>query len=299
MGTRTTASASARSSSRRPHASLPNTHAVGRARSGTPSGAVPATSSRSSRSCAPAPSAASTASPAARNASIAGARSTPVTTGRWNSEPAVDRTTLGLCTSTLCAVSTTASAPTASAARITVPAFPGSRTWARTATSRGGPREHRSEGVRREGRDRDDLLGVRAHRGEHLGRPDVHPDVALARGVDDLRVALRRRGGDVHVLHVRGGHGLAHRLRALDDEPPRALAHGPSGQRAHGLDALGAGVGQDLVGHGDIMPGVRRSPRRVRGLRGLRVLRAAARPRGGGTGGRAQRRTRVTQPSAR
>jgi hypothetical protein len=49
-------------------------------------------------------------------------------TGKWNSEPADARTVFGLYTSTDVAENTTASAPAASADRITVPAFPGSRT---------------------------------------------------------------------------------------------------------------------------------------------------------------------------
>ena len=53
IGTRTTASASARSASGRPHASLPNTQAVGPARSGA--APDPAASSRSSRSSGPGP----------------------------------------------------------------------------------------------------------------------------------------------------------------------------------------------------------------------------------------------------
>ncbi len=64
-------------------------------------------------------------------------RSAPSTTGRWNSDPAVERTVLGLYKSTLEAVSTTASAPAESAARRIVPALPGSLTSTITATSRG------------------------------------------------------------------------------------------------------------------------------------------------------------------
>src|SRR5690606_14485345 len=135
IGTRTAASARARSVSGRPHASLPNSHVVGAARSGADP--LPAVSSSSSRSRSPRPSAARIVSPAPRSSGAASASSTPVTTGRWNSEPALERTTLGLCTSTLSAVTTTSSAPAASAARITVPALPGSRTRARSATRRG------------------------------------------------------------------------------------------------------------------------------------------------------------------
>src|SRR4051812_48541336 len=51
--------------------------------------------------------------------------------------PALARTHFGLCTSTLASLSTTPPAPAASAARTTVPALPGSRTCARTATSAG------------------------------------------------------------------------------------------------------------------------------------------------------------------
>ena len=55
--------------------------------------------------------------PAARTRAEAPRRSgTPVTIGRWNSEPAVDRTTLGAWTSTEASLTRTASAPAASAA---------------------------------------------------------------------------------------------------------------------------------------------------------------------------------------
>ena len=50
------------------------------------------------------------------------------TTGRWNEDPALDRTTFGSHGSTQEPVSTTASPPNASAERIMLPRFPGSRT---------------------------------------------------------------------------------------------------------------------------------------------------------------------------
>ena len=77
--------------------------------------------------------------PAARSAAtVAADGSSPVTTGRWNSEPAEARTHLRVVGVDRClASSTTPSAPAASAARRTVPALPGSRTWASTATRRG------------------------------------------------------------------------------------------------------------------------------------------------------------------
>ena len=53
------------------------------------------------------------------------------------SQPTEARTAFPLYGSTESPARTTASAPAASAARITEPAFPGSRTSARTATSRG------------------------------------------------------------------------------------------------------------------------------------------------------------------
>ena len=56
------------------------------------------------------------------------------TTGRWNSEPAVERITFGLKMSTQSSTSTTPAQPAASAERITVPALPGSRTCQNAAT---------------------------------------------------------------------------------------------------------------------------------------------------------------------
>ena len=78
-----------------------------------------------------------TRSPAVCARSTTEARSAPTATGTWNSDPVVARTTFGLYGSTVRPVSTTASAPAASAARMIVPRFPGSRTSSQIATSRG------------------------------------------------------------------------------------------------------------------------------------------------------------------
>ena len=105
------------------------------------------------------------------------ASGTPVTTGRWNSEPAVDRTTLGESTSTLASVTTTASAPAASATRRTVPALPGSRTWASTQTQRGRAASTSSSAVVRCRADGEQALRRSAavgHGGEHLVGDPVH-----------------------------------------------------------------------------------------------------------------------------
>ena len=51
-------------------------------------------------------------------------------TGRWKTEPALARTTFGLVTSAVPATVSTARAPMASAVRMMVPTFPGSRPWA-------------------------------------------------------------------------------------------------------------------------------------------------------------------------
>ena len=60
---------------------------------------------------------------------------TSTTTGTWNSAPAEARTTFGLKTSTEPTVSTTASAPAASAERRMVPTLPGSARPAATTTN--------------------------------------------------------------------------------------------------------------------------------------------------------------------
>ena len=123
----------------------------------------------------PAPSAARTVSPAARSAATVVARSAPVTTGRWNSEPAVDRTTLGLCTSTLSRGQHGGVGAGGVGGADDGPGVPG---VAHVRQDRDEPRRRRAsrQRVRGERRDRDDLLGVRAHGVEHLGRPDRHAD---------------------------------------------------------------------------------------------------------------------------
>ena len=59
---------------------------------------------------------------------------TPVKMGKWNRLPMVLRTTLGLYRSAVFSIRTTATAPRASAVRIRVPRFPGSRIWSSTST---------------------------------------------------------------------------------------------------------------------------------------------------------------------
>src|SRR6516165_4107066 len=113
----------------RPHASLPNSHAVGSLSS--PRG------STWSRACRELPSAASTRSPAARSPATTSATGPPCTRSRWKMLPADARTHLLLYGSTEASEKTTPLAPAASAVRSTVPALPGSRTLARITTSRG------------------------------------------------------------------------------------------------------------------------------------------------------------------
>src|SRR5512132_491166 len=126
-GTRTVASASRTTSCGDPCASFPNTNATGPPRSSPYRFSEPSTSIAKMRK------------PAPRKDPIASAVWTPRTTGRWKSDPADARTVLGLYTSTDEAVNTTADAPAASADRMTVPAFPGSRTSCRTVTHEGSP----------------------------------------------------------------------------------------------------------------------------------------------------------------
>ena len=127
-------SARAASGAGNPHASLPITHAWGSVRAPRP---VSASSCRTSSPVSPSTVVARVRTPAWWHAVSTSSSATPVTTGTWNRLPAVERTTLGAWTSTEPVVSTTASAPAASAARTTVPALPGSRTWASTSRVRG------------------------------------------------------------------------------------------------------------------------------------------------------------------
>lgn len=66
---------------------------------------------------------------------MASASSMPVRIGRWNNDPTDARTVFGFHGSTEPEVRITPSAPKASAQRITVPAFPGSRTCAQITSS--------------------------------------------------------------------------------------------------------------------------------------------------------------------
>src|SRR5579875_1879347 len=129
MGTDIASSARAMTPSGRPQASFPKSHAVGPLRS-------PRRLS-SYRSPGALADAASTRRPASRSAVTAGATGTPVTSGRWKMLPADARTHLLLYGSTDASEKITPSAPAASAVRSMVPALPGSRTLASSATSRG------------------------------------------------------------------------------------------------------------------------------------------------------------------
>ena len=88
------------------------------------------------RQRSPPMSAASTARPASRTTERASASDAPVAIRRWKSDPVVERTTFGLYGSTEAPVRITESAPAASAARMIVPALPGSCTSSSTTTSR-------------------------------------------------------------------------------------------------------------------------------------------------------------------
>ncbi len=114
--------------------------------------------------------------------------------------------------STLEPVSTTASAPAASAARRTVPALPGSRTWHSTAISRGRASRTSLKGHVHKVADGDDSLrghGVR-HRGEDVvgGQPGVDAFGQFLK----LRVAVQACLAGVHLTDHAGlprGHSLA------------------------------------------------------------------------------------------
>src|SRR5918994_1674845 len=112
----------------RPHASLPSTQSRGWARA--PERA------RSTVVSAALPSAPSTARPAPRPRSTASDRSTSTASGRWNRLPVLARTAFGLYRSTEPRLTSTPSAPNASAQRTTVPRLPGSRIWSHRTTSR-------------------------------------------------------------------------------------------------------------------------------------------------------------------
>src|SRR5918992_556505 len=128
MGTRTASSTRPRRSPGRPHASFPNTQAVGGA-------SRPPSMSSSDRSADP--SAASTVRPASWSEPTSVSNRGPTTSGMWKRLPAEARTHLPLYGSTHASVKITNSDPAASAVRSTVPALPGSRTWASTVTSGG------------------------------------------------------------------------------------------------------------------------------------------------------------------
>ena len=78
-------------------------------------------------------------SPAASSCPMTRRASRSRATGMWKSDPAVDRTTFGASGSTVSPAKITASAPSASAMRMMVPALPGSFVSTHTATKRGWP----------------------------------------------------------------------------------------------------------------------------------------------------------------
>ncbi len=144
-----------------PRASLPNSQAVGSA--SRPS------ASRSARSI----SAPAGGGPDPQSGPATGvqrlARSTPITIGRWNRLPALARTVFGLYRSTEAELKITASAPAASAHRITVPALPGSRISAQQATSLGAVRAELRP-ARHPGADRGTADGDQALRSDRVGQ---------------------------------------------------------------------------------------------------------------------------------
>ena len=139
------------------------------------------------------------------------------TTGTWNSAPADARTTFGLYGSTLPGVSTTRSAPAASAERRIVPRLPGSRDAVEHHDERCS-----GEQVRRPGRGRASarwrsgsaasrsMRPVRAHR-----RPTRTPGRHRRRRLDHT-VGLR--GDELRLALPAGGDRLGDEHRSLDDE---------------------------------------------------------------------------------
>ena len=85
--------------------------------------------------------------PQPRRVPITVAGSPPTTTGMWKMDPAEARTVFGLVGSTVPSQHTTASTPEASAVRIMVPAFPGSRTSTQTTTNEASCNSARAAGT--------------------------------------------------------------------------------------------------------------------------------------------------------
>lgn len=129
IGMVTRASHAPSTSSSSPCASLPNSHAVGR----------PSNSPGTASEVSPSMAVASVDKPAARSSPSTRRTSRSRATGIWKSDPAVERTTFGDSGSTVSPAKITASAPTASAMRMIVPALPGSAVSTQTATNFGLP----------------------------------------------------------------------------------------------------------------------------------------------------------------
>ena len=171
-------------------------------------------------------------------AATASSSRAPATTGRWNRLPAEARTHLPLYGSTDASANTTACAPAASAVRSTVPALPGSRTLASSAT-RAGALGHRGERDVHEPADRQQAL-----RGHRLGQVPHHFTADHVHG--DARTAQRRDEVGVPAPGVRGheqvgdlgpaAKRLRHGLRALGEEGPLTLAESTLGQAPRGLE---------------------------------------------------------------
>ena len=173
----------------------------------------------------PAPSAASTGTPASRSAGRPrpGRRST--TSGRWNRLPADGAHGLAVVrVDADVPASTTASAPAASAQRITVPALPGSRTSAQTATSRGRPPS--STSARGSSRKRQTAtmpcgVTVSAQRGERASSTSCHghgPPPRRGRGGAASRPW--RRVAKTSRTQPGTASASASGLRALGEEQP-------------------------------------------------------------------------------
>ena len=238
------------------------------------------------RSCAGGwASAARTCRPRARASSATSGRPTPVTTGTWNSEQAVDRTVFGLYRSTLDEVTTTASAPAASATRSTVPALPGSRTW--TARRSGGHHGSRHPSAARRGArprpprparrrvregpqdlggglaDADSRMRQRHRGGPRCGlpplrwprRPGSRPQAPA--GVSLVRRQRRRCGPQLAVPDQR----LPQRLRPLHEEPTGLRPPGSLRELRRLLDPRSIGTGDDGAGQARVKVHIGRVPR--------------------------------------
>ena len=156
------------------------------------------------------------------------------------------RTHFGLYGSTASPVSSTASAPAASAVRMTVPALPGSATPARTATSRAPCRACDRVGVvaaadqdqplrvHGVGEARDRLVGDEG--GADAGGPGADQQVALTvgHGVGDEEVDDGTRIG------LGPGDGVVRGPHPLDEEAAGVLARRAPQQLAGCRDARGA-----------------------------------------------------------